>query len=249
MTTNLKIILKWQFMDRFLRLSIPLILLLVVVLWLLYRTQMAATLTIMKINERQSIQLAGQTIDAVFGVLQGDALYLAEYSSLQKWLDTGDAAARSQFTSDFLAFIRYRHLYDQVSFLDEHGQEVVRINWNDGQSIVVSEEQLQNKSEDRYVQNTLALNKKAVLMSPFDLNVEHGVIEQPIRPTIRLSAPVFDSEGRKRGLVVLNYRGQRLLNRLRTIVEQSYGNLWLLNSESYWLMGSHPEMEWGFMYP
>lgn len=246
---NLKNMGYWQFTQRFLRLCIPLILILVAVLWLLYRTQVAATLTIMQVNEQQSIRLAKQTIDAVFGVLHGDALYLAEHSSLQQWLDTGDTVAQSRFVADFLAFIRHRHLYDQVCFLDEYGQEVVRINWNDGQPVTVPIEQLQNKSGRHYVQNTLALDEKAVFMSPFELNVEYDIIEQPIKPTIRLSAPVFDSKGKKRGLVALNYRGQRLLNRLRAIAEQSYGSLWLLNVEGYWLLGSHPGMEWGFMYP
>ncbi|WP_292989286.1 PAS domain S-box protein [Nitrosomonas sp.] len=249
MAPNLKNILNWQFTRHFLRLSVPLVLVLVAVLWLLYRTHIATTLTIMQTNEQQSIQLANQTVDAVFGVLHGDALYLAENSSLQQWLDTGDSAIRSHLNADFLAFTRSRRLYDQVRFLDQHGQEVVRANWNDGQPEVVAEEQLQSKLDSYYVKNTLALNERVVFMSPFDLNIEHDIIEQPIKPTIRLSTPVFDSKGQKRGLVVLNYRGQRLLNRLRAIADKSPGSLWLLNKKSYWLLGPHPDMEWGFMYP
>ena len=78
---NLRNLRNWQFTQRFLRLCVPLVLVLVAVLWLLYRTQVAATLTIMEVNERQSIQLASQTIDAVFGVLRGDALKRAGHWS------------------------------------------------------------------------------------------------------------------------------------------------------------------------
>ncbi|SER45928.1 PAS domain S-box-containing protein [Nitrosomonas sp. Nm51] len=253
MTSNLRSALRstlsWQFTGRFLRLSVPLVLVLAVVLWLIYRTQTAATLIVMEINEQQSIQLASQTIDAVFGVLRGDALYLAESSSLQQWLDTATQAARSHLHADFLAFVRHRRLYDQVRFLDGQGQEVVRVNWNDGRPEVIAREQLQTKQGRYYVRNTLVLNKGTVFLSAFDLNVENGVIEQPIKPTIRLSTPVFDSEGLKRGIVVLNYRGQRLLDRLRAIGENNPGGLWLLNEKSYWLLGPRPEVEWGFMYP
>ncbi len=249
MAPNLKSTLNWQFTRYFLRLSVPLVLVLIAVLWLLYRAHMATTLTIMQANEQQSIQLANQTVDAVFGLIHGDALYLAENSSLQQWLDTRDSVIRSHLNADFLAFTRNRRLYDQVRFLDQRGQEVVRVDWNDGQPEVVAEEQLQSKLDRYYVENTLALNEKAVFMSPFDLNIEHDVIEQPIKPTIRLSTPVFDSKGRKRGLIVLNYRGQRLLNRLSAIADKSPGSLWLLNKKSYWLLGPRPEMEWGFMYP
>lgn len=238
-----------QFTWHFLRLCIPLVLVLAVVLWLLHRTEVEAALAITQASEKQSIQLAGLTIDTVLGVLRGDALYLAEHSSLQQWLNTGDPAVQAHLSADFLAFARHRERYDQVSFLDEQGQEVVRINWNHGQPTAVPTQQLQGKLAHYYVQNTLALNQNAMLMSPFDLNIEQGVIEQPIKPTIRFSAPVFDNEGRKRGLIVINYLGQRLLNRLRAISKQYDDRLWLLNAEGYWLMGSRPEMEWGFMYP
>lgn len=249
MASNLKNTLNWQFTKHFLRLSLPLILILVAMLWLLYRTHLDTTLTIMQANEQQSIQLASQTVDAVFGVLHGDALYLAENSSLQQWLNTGDPVIRSHLNADFLAFTRSRRLYDQVRFLDQHGQELVRINWNDGKPEVIAEEQLQSKLDSYYVRKTLALNEQAVFMSPFDLNIEHDVIEQPIKPTIHLSTPVFDSKGQKRGLIVLNYRGQRLLNRLRAIADKKSGDLWFLNKEGYWILGPHPDMEWGFMYP
>ncbi|UJP04993.1 MAG: PAS domain S-box protein [Nitrosomonas sp.] len=246
---NLKNLWSGYFAWYFLRLCLPLVLILIAVLWLLYRTQLAATLMIMQTNEQQSVQLGHQTIDAVFGVLQGDALYLAEHSSLQQWLDADNPAMRSHLIDDFFAFTRHRHLYDQVLFLDTNGQEKIRINWADGQPSVVPTEQLQNKLNYRYVQNTLALDEKIVLMSPFELNTEHDAIEYPIKPTIRLSTPVFDSKGQKRGLIVLNYRGQRLLKRLHAISEQSQGELWLLNAEGYWLLGPRREVEWGFMYP
>ncbi|PSJ17363.1 PAS domain-containing sensor histidine kinase [Nitrosomonas supralitoralis] len=236
-------------MFRFLRLLIPLILILVAVLWYLYRTHMTATLMIMQVSEQQSIQLASQTVDAVFSVLHGDALYLAENSSLQQWLDTGDSISRSHLNADFLAFTQSRKLYDQVRFLDEHGQEVVRVNLNEEQSEVVTEGELQTENDRYYVENTLALNERDVFMSSFDLNIERGTIEHPIKPTIRLSTPVFDNKGQRRGLIVLNYRGQRLLNHLRVIADKSPGSLWLLNKKGYWLLGPHPNMEWGFMYP
>ncbi|SDH86839.1 PAS domain S-box protein [Nitrosomonas sp. Nm132] len=239
----------YQFIQYFLCLCIPLILLLAIVLWILFRTQEDAAMEIMQANERLSIQLGERTIEAKLGMLRNDALYLAELSSLQQWLDTGDSAAQSHLAADFLAFAQHRQLYDQVRFLDEHGEEMVRVDLNEDQPMVMTTERLQNRSERYYVQNTLALDEKTVLISPFDLSVEQGVIKQPVKPIIRLSTPVFDSKNQKRGLIVLNYQGKRLLNHLREISEQSLGNLWLLNEKGYWLLGPRPEAEWGFMHP
>lgn len=239
----------YQFIRYFLFLCIPLVLLLAAMLWFVFHTQEDAAMEIIQANERLSIQLSERTIEAKLDVLRNDALYLAELSSLQQWLDGGSSATQAHLTADFLAFAQHRQFYDQIRFLDERGQEVMRVDFNAGQPAVIPMEQLQNRSKRYYVQNTLALNKKTVLISPFDLTVEHGVIKQPIKPTIRLSAPVFDSKKQKRGLIVLNYQGQRLLDRLREISRQSLGHLWLLNAQGYWLLGSRPEMEWGFMYP
>ena len=80
---------KWgyQFLQYFLRLWLPLVLLLVVVLWMLFRAQADAALAILQANERQSIQMGKRSIDAALSVLVGDALYLAEHSSLQhRWI-------------------------------------------------------------------------------------------------------------------------------------------------------------------
>lgn len=239
----------YQYVQYILYLCIPLVLLLAIVLRLLFYIQADATLAIIQANERQSLHLARRTIDTVFGVLRGDALYLAEHSSLRQWLNTGDLSAQSDLAADFLAFARRRQLYDQVSFLDERGRAVVSINLSGGRPMITPPEESQDQSEFDYVQNTLAVGEDVVFISPFDLKIDRGIIEQPIKPTIHLSAPVFDNKNQKRGIVVLSYRGQRLLNRLRAISEQGSGNLWLLNMEGYWLIGPHPELEWGFMYP
>ncbi len=249
MTSNTENIWNWQYARHFLLLWLPLILLLGAVLWLLYRTQTEAALTITLASEKQSIRLAEQTVNAELGLLRSDALYLAEHTSLQQWLDTGLSKSREQFSTDLLNFARQRGLYDQIRFIDAQGQELVRINWNQGQPQAVPVAELQHKTDRYYVRNTLDLNKNTVYISPFDLNIEHNVIEQPIKPMIRLGTPVFDHQGRKRGLIVMNYLGQRLLDQLRAVPSESQLGLWLLNAEGYWLLGPQPDMEWGFMYP
>ncbi|NGX54267.1 MAG: hypothetical protein K1000chlam4_00992, partial [Chlamydiae bacterium] len=100
--------------------------------------------------------------------------------------------------------------------------------------------------------------------SPFDLNIEHGKIERPAKasirpgtaaferiwiagrngefakPLIRFGTPVFDHQGRKRGIVLLNYFGGHLLQRIsecgrRAAEGECVSQLMLLNSDGYWL--------------
>jgi PAS domain S-box-containing protein len=239
----------WHFAKWLLLIWLPLILVLAVVLWLSYHTETTARMAITRADEQYTLQLASQTIASELATLRGDVLYLAQHASLHHWLQSGRAADRRRFADDLLHFARYRGLYDQIRFLDAHGREEVRINWNDGQPEIVPAGALQDKSDRYYVRDTLALNEGALYLSPFDLNVEQGVIEQPLKPMIRLGTPVFDKQGRKLGIIILNYMGQRLLDRLREIHSQHGGELSLLNGDGYWLLGPRPEMEWGFMYP
>ena len=85
-------------------------------------------------------------------------------------------------------------------------------------------------------------------MSPFDLNIEMGKIEIPVKPVIRLGTPVVDINGQKRGIVIINYLGHKLIDKLESASIGAPGRIMLLNTEGYWLHGMGPEDEWGFMY-
>ena len=126
--------------------------------------------------------------------------------------------------------------------------EIVRVNYNNGQPTIISSEELQNKAHRYYFTETFSLELGEVYVSPLDLNIEHNQIESPHKPMIRFCTPVFDQTNRKRGIIVLNYLAEHLLNKLRPPPTTPYGTITLLNSDGYWLLGIHPEDEWGFMY-
>ncbi|MDV2496216.1 MAG: ATP-binding protein [bacterium] len=160
----------------------------------------------------------------------------------------GRAGSREDLSEEVLLFSEHRGLYDQIRFLDETGMEVVRANFNDGNPGVVPDEQLQSKANRYYFKVTFQLGRGEVYVSPFDLNVERGKIEQPLKPIIRFATPVFDSRARKRGVIIVNYLGAGLLSKLEREAARSPGQFMLLNSEGFYLKGPQPEDEWGFVF-
>ena len=74
--------------------------------------------------------------------------------------------------------------------------------------------QLQDKSKCYYFQETVSLSEGEIFISPLDLNVEHGEIEQPLKPMIRLGTPLYNQQGKKSGILLLNYLAQNLLDKL-----------------------------------
>ena len=123
---------RYKFIKYFLIICIPLVLTLSIVLSLLFDAHDDANYAIIEANERLSAQLGEKAIEYTFGVLRGDALYLAELSSLRQWLETGDSAAYSRLTEDMITFLDSRQLYGKVRFIDKQGQEITRIHNYEG---------------------------------------------------------------------------------------------------------------------
>ncbi|MDR3392666.1 MAG: PAS domain S-box protein [Sulfuriferula sp.] len=250
---------KWHFYFKqgrfplrlFLLFWIPLTLVLVAIILAFYNVQANSALTLVKAAERQAVRLSFQASTMGLSTVRSDLLYLADLTELQKFSAMDADAEREALAGEFLALVSRKGIYDQLRLLDENGREIIRVNNNNGHPVIVKRTALQNKSQQYYVRDAFALARGEVYVSPLDLHVEQGVIEQPIKPMIRFATPVFDREGHKRGVIVLNYLGQQLLNRIRKVssYERLEGSIWLLNASGYWLLGPYSADEWGFMYP
>jgi diguanylate cyclase len=164
-------------------------------------------------------------------------------------LGEGSAPAKAHLQEEFLTFVRHKGLYDQVRLLNADGREVVRVNFNNGRPRVVAEERLQNKRDRYYFTEAAAAPRGAVYISDFDLNMENNRIERPLKPVIRFSQPIFSDQDRFLGVLVLNYLGQRVLDRLVEEGRLDDGELMLIDSDGYWLLSPEPELQWGFMLP
>jgi signal transduction histidine kinase len=178
--------------------------------------------------------------------IESDLLYLANQSVLRSFL-ASSAASRRELEDEYLLFCRQRRVYDQIRYLDATGQERIRINYNNGWPAIVPERQLQAKVRRYYFLQTMVLDRGVVFCSPFDLNVEHEEIERPLKPMIRFATPVFDRRGVKRGILVLNYLGAALLDKLAEATATFPGQVWLLNQDGFFLRGPAQQDEWGFM--
>lgn len=235
---------------QFLLIFVPLALLLVLVSVMLERTRSRAEETV--VREREAVYLNEQhkNISTIFSHIVSDLNFLVNLREVYDLINSDDPGLLAPLNREFAAFSHYKKIYDQVRFLDHQGMEKVRVNRIGNTSLVVPADQLQDKGERYYFQKAVGLDLDHVYVSPFDLNVEQGQVEVPFKPIIRFAAPVFDDQGRSQGVVVLNFRGEKLLSELeRTVIAGSHGRLMLLNKEGYWIKGLQPEDEWGFMFP
>ena len=227
---------------------IPITLILCGLFGTVYYTKESSLRVIIETTEEvHHIQLQFRTISESFNDIIGDLLFLAEQYQLKVLLNEKDPKAKGNLAEDYLIFLRRSEVYDQIRFINTEGMEVVRINYNDGNFHITPQDKLQNKQHRYYFQETFALNKGHVFISPLDLNIENGKVEKPYKPMIRFATPVFDRKGNKRGIIVLNFLGKTLLDSLRKAAKLALGEVSLVNPKSYWLLAPLPEDEWGFM--
>lgn len=223
-----------------------------------------------KETENLTAEVAEKTLTYFMRTIVSDLLIAADHQEM-KALTENNMAPRNVLEHEFLAFSRHKALYDQVRFLDMSGNEIIRINFNEGSPVIVPPEELQNKAQRYYFTDAAALAKNEIFISPLDINIEGGQIERPssgspgpenahfsriwrkgprggfVKPMIRIATPVFNSKDEKVGVLLLNFFGVRLLNLYEEITEPLQGHALLLNREGYWLKGLSPDQEWGFM--
>ncbi len=168
---------------------------------------------------------------------------------LRNYVSHTDRETTQHLTDLFRTLEKHDGHYDQMRVLGLDGRERVRVDYANGQPTVVSQGELQSKSDRYYFTDALDLSPSEIYVSPLDLNVEHGVIEQPLKPTIRVAAPLFDERGGRAGVLVLNYRAEGILARFRQGTRGSAGDAMLLNRDGYWLSSANPADEWGFQLP
>jgi diguanylate cyclase (GGDEF)-like protein/PAS domain S-box-containing protein len=200
------------------------------------------------VAERHIVDELVTRVNAHLNGLISEFLILQSSAELTHYADQQDAVTRNKVQERFLSFADATLHYDQVRLLDLSGQEVVRVNFSGQTSILLREDDLQDKSSRSYFRNALSLPPNHLYISPLDLNIEKGVVEEPWKPMIRLSGLIHDSNGTPWGVLVLNYLAEHFLSELSRLDMLHAGSIMLLNDRGYWLYGEHKEQRWGFMF-
>jgi len=214
-----------------------------------YHSEQNAYVSELKGVEANTLALKKDAISRALDRAAADVLFLSSQNELILHLDTGDQQAAQDMEREYLHLARSRRVYGQIRFLDVRGQELIRVNNQDGRFVAVARNRLQNKRGRYYFQDCVRLERGQIFLSPMDLNVENGKIEDPPNPMLRIGTPVFNSEGSKRGIVLINYSVKGLLERIRQRAPSAKSEISLLNSRGYWLVASDKSKEWGFMFP
>ncbi|MEW8048056.1 MAG: hypothetical protein AB2805_16345, partial [Candidatus Thiodiazotropha sp.] len=237
-----------ELMLSFLMLFIPASLLLASIFYAFSTQTEKYELQTTLIREEAALNSASELTSLLFEQKLSDLMVLAEGEVLRSYIHEPSLKNWIRAAREFSLFARRKPKYFQLRYIDNSGMEVIRINSIDNVQEIVPQSEMQSKADRYYFKEAAKLALGEIYISPLDLNVERGVIEQPIRPTVRFATPVSDGYGGKRGIVIINYTPNELLQRIAGNFETLRGNAVMLNSRGHWLQGVPEEQLWGFMY-
>lgn len=180
-----------------------------------------------------------QDIEKFLKTFHNDVLYLSQSRGLKALVDyTGGGgfnALRDRVEEEYLAFSRMRPYYYQIRYVDETGREVVRVDSDGKTSWIVPVERLQFKGDRYYFTDAMRYEKGQCYVSPMDLNIEWGEVEVPHTPVVRVATPVFNSSGKKQGIVIINIFASYLVQQMRMMNIAKGGSTYLVNREGLYL--------------
>lgn len=204
------------------------------------------------------VGLAAERIDTLLDAAKQDAMFLQGVPPIQGIIrarqaggtDAEGGSNYNQWTQRlatiFANFGRAKGSYLQLRYLAETGDELVRVDFDDGMPAIIPAERLQNKAGRAYFDDTMKLAPGQVHVSAFNLNRENGKVEIPLKPVVRVGVPVFDAAGQRRGAIILNIRGSQLLRQVADAERATQGGFYLVNSAGYYLYHANPNRTWGF---
>jgi signal transduction histidine kinase len=162
---------------------------------------------------------------------------------------SNEAGWQSQLTSNLTAELVANPDYLQFRLIGvaDGGREIVRVHRRQagGPIHVVPVTELQRKGDRDYFTQALRFPAGQIYISPIELNQEHGGIEIPPVPVLRVATPVLFPDGQPFGIIIVNIDMRSFLSGLRT-AGLGGGNIYLVNERGDYLVHPDSQREFGF---
>lgn len=196
-------------------------------------------------NQKELLRTVNASIESFLSSAEDDVLFLSKSTPMQRYLANQDSddleSLKNGLAKEFLAFSKQRKIYYQIRYLDENGQEIVRVDSNKRSSYIIPQRKLQNKATRGYFTNSIGLSGGDVFVSKLDLNRERGQVEIPHKPVIRYATTLQYSSGDKKGetagIIITNIAASVFLDKIEDIS--------LIDKEGFYMAGVSESKLWG----
>lgn len=184
-----------------------------------------------------------------------DVLYLSRLPNLSRMLEYYHTAStneqfalQQEVANDLIELLNKRKKYLYISYIDQAGDEVIRINTQQqGKWKIILGKDLQNKADFDFFRKGSKLNLADVYMSKLFLNEENGVLQKPYTEVIYVSTPIEDITGEKRGIINIALKSESVFKPVSEWQTNKYPDAvnFITNDKGFYIAHSDKKKEWG----
>jgi len=206
-------------------------------------------------SEENDINNMAQSIEDQISLIKQDANFIANFYAMQKllnWQSVGvvEKIARwDKVTKDtFASLINLKNFYYKLRVLDLDGKERINVYFDQKtqQSLIQSDNKMQDRSKENYFQAATKLRIGEIHISQMELNSEFGKIIYPYVPIVHFSATIYDKNEQARGVAVINAYAKNFLSSLSTPSDDGiYKKRYMVDSQGYYLAHEDRQKLWG----
>jgi PAS domain S-box-containing protein len=134
----------------------------------------------------------------------------------------------------------------RVIGLDDGEREIVRVDrlGPNGTIRIVADAELKRKGDRTFFTETIKLRPGEIYISSLDLNQSDRGIMTPHRPTLRVATPIFASDAKPFGIIIINVDMRPAFDRVRSSARQGEG-IYVVNERGDYLVHPDPSREFG----
>jgi PAS domain S-box-containing protein len=213
-----------------------------------HRAQVAKQFDVIELRELLDTQRGARELRVFIADHARDVHFMRTLPSMRVAVEDDSPGSREALERMFVAAIEAKTDIDRIRWIDETGLERVRVSAGPGGTAITPPSKLQAKSERYFVREIATLGPSQIYVSPMDLSVDHGEVERPFKPVVRIGTPVFDDQGRRRGMLVVNHLTDAIMASFDANTRGLFGHTMLLNGLGQWLHVQRGTDQWGFMF-
>jgi PAS domain S-box-containing protein len=193
-------------------------------------------------------------IEQLYSQSHSDILFLSRtppimgmLKSMQEGDDDNYKLWKNRIEQIFSQFLINKAFYYQIRYIGvaNNGQELINVR-NDYHSVIIPRSRLQQKSTRPYYNATINKDPGQVYFSKIELAKNHGQIELPHKPVLRVATPIYDPEtGNVFGLIIINLNFGEFITQLKKS-ELSKLSFYLANKSGDFVSHPNDDKTFGF---
>jgi len=209
---------------------LPLMIITGILSYTIYRQDISSFQAVMQNNEKQVLEFQERLIIKNLKSLEEDINYLSNHFRSFEYMNSG-FDPKFDLSLIYRSFLKRRDIYSNVRIIDPEGFERFRMDYDGISATKISDNDLQLKSDRYYFNEIMKLEPEDIYFSRLDFNYEGGKLQFPYKPVMRVAKLFLDEKGNRIAFIILNYRGNDVIELIDETSLYSFGKTFLQNNE------------------